>query len=318
MAEIKNNFLGSKMNRDVDDRLLPPNEYREAYNLQINTSEGSDTGTLQNVLGNQLIPQADFNALESLPGGTLTCIGALVDNTKDNIYIFLTDHTDSEFSPSYNPSAKNFIYVYNTKGNFSTKLVEGPFLNFSTRNPIIGVNILEDLLFFTDNRNQPRKINVSKALNNANYYTTEDQISVAKISPLYPISLYKASVAAQGQYETTMYDVQSEHYPDGTDDAVHFQLNYPGDPSYLESRMVRFSYRYKFEDGEYSIFAPFTQIAYIPKQDGYFLGTDEEEAFRSTIVKFMQNKVNNILLQIQLPCPANQLSSSLKITEIDI
>ena len=325
MAEIKNNFLGSKMNRDVDDRLLPPNEYREAYNLQINTSEGSDSGTLQNVFGNQLIPEADFNALESLPDGALTCIGTLVDNAKDNIYIFLTNHTDSEFLPEYNPSAKNFIYVYNTKSNYSTKLVGGPFLNFSTKSPITGVNILEDLLFFTDNRNQPRKINVSKALNNPGHYTTEDQISVAKISPLYPINLYKQrpqgrgdGFLAPGAWETTMYDVQSAQYPDGTNDTAHFQLNYPGDPSYLESRMVRFSYRYKFEDGEYSIFAPFTQIAYIPKQDGYFLNSDEDEAFRSTIVKFMQNKVNNILLQIVLPCEANLLSSKLKIVEIDI
>lgn len=322
MAEIKNNFLGSKMNRDVDDRLLPSNEYREAFNLQINTSEGSDTGTLQNVLGNQLIPQADFNAIEEIVGTQLTCIGTLVDNTKDNVYIFLTDYTNPGFSPVYSPTAKNFIYVYNTKSNLSTKLVEGAFLNFSTTNPIIGVNILEDLLFFTDNRNQPRKINVSKASNNLNYYTTEDQISVAKISPLQPINLYKLSEDVPGEYETTMYDVQSEFYPDHTTQTPHldphYQLNYAGDPSYLESRMVRFSYRYKFEDGEYSIFAPFTQIAYIPKQDGYFLGTDEEEAFRSTIVKFMQNKVNNILLQIELPCEANQLASKLKIEEIDI
>ena len=45
---------------------------------------------------------------------------------------------------------------------------------------------------------------------------------------------------------------------------------WPGDPDYLEGRYVRFSYRYRFDDGEYSIFAPFTQIAYIPKQKGYF------------------------------------------------
>ena len=53
--------------------------------------------------------------------------------------------------------------------------------------------------------------------------------------------------------------------------------NWPGDPDYLEGRYVRFSYRYRFDDGEYSIFAPFTQIAYIPKQKGYFKNEDEDK-----------------------------------------
>ena len=80
--------------------------------------------------------------------------------------------------------------------------------------------------------------------------------------------------------------------------------NWPGDPDYLESRYVRFSYRYRFDDGEYSIFAPFTQIAYIPKQKGYFKNGDENNAFRSTIVAWMENNVNNIELLITLPINA--------------
>ena len=51
---------------------------------------------------------------------------------------------------------------------------------------------------------------------------------------------------------------------------------WPGDPNFLEDKFVRFSYRFKFDDGEYSIMAPFTQIAYIPKQKGYFIEGDEE------------------------------------------
>jgi hypothetical protein len=38
--------------------------------------------------------------------------------------------------------------------------VQGEFLNFSTTNRIVGINLIENLLFWTDNRNQPRKINV--------------------------------------------------------------------------------------------------------------------------------------------------------------
>ena len=55
MAEVKNAFIKSKMNKDLDDRLIPSGEYRDAQNVQISRSEGSDVGALENVLGNKEI-----------------------------------------------------------------------------------------------------------------------------------------------------------------------------------------------------------------------------------------------------------------------
>jgi hypothetical protein len=49
MSEIKKQFTGGKMNKDVDERLVPTGEYRDAMNIQVSTSEGSDVGTIQNV-----------------------------------------------------------------------------------------------------------------------------------------------------------------------------------------------------------------------------------------------------------------------------
>ena len=82
-------------------------------------------------------------------------------------------------------------------------------------------------MFWTDNRNQPRKINVDLA-NPTNqpiptYYTTEDQISVAKYNPHECIELYaesKESTSATVEYETTMKDVTSKYYPNGGEAAV--------------------------------------------------------------------------------------------------
>lgn len=395
MAETTNNFTGGRMNKDVDDRIIAENEYRNAINLQISKSENSDVGALQTVLGNELV--LDFNTLTGT--ANLDCIGYFVDTSNNRVFLFLTDYTSPTTPPYYSATAKNYIYVYNVLQNTYNKLVEGAFLNFSKNSPIIGVNLLEDLLFWTDNRNQPRKINVTSALSSSTYYTIEDQISVAKISPVYAPELYTESVEAPGEYETTMYDVSSEFLPpfgstgivngaitttntfiiddpgDGftpqigqlvsgtgipnnvrvTDydpitftvevsenitladnQEVKFNANpyynpdFIGDPTYLENKFVRFSYRFRFDDNEYSIFSPFTQIAYIPKQDGYFLYEpnpvpgqeplidNETAAFRSTILSFMYNKVNDIYLQIKLPCPGNMLQSMCKISEIDI
>lgn len=197
----------------------------------------------------------------------------------------------------------------------------------------MGINLLEDLLFWTDNRNQPRRLNVRKAKTSLTYYQYEEQISVAKISPLHTMELFRLSTKPTvpvGTYETSMLDVVSEKLPNNITVNPYLNSTYAGDPAYLEDKYIRFSYRYKFEDGEYSIMAPFTQITYIPKQDGYFMydaplilggepvRNDETSAYRSTVVDFMTNKVNNILLQIKLPCEANLMLSKYKISLIEI
>ena len=103
----------------------------------------------------------------------------------------------------------------------------------------------------------------------------------------------------------------------------------------MSDKFARFSYRFKYDDGEYSLIAPFTQPAFIPKQDGYFLDkltvpeyvddetniSDENKAIKSTIISFFENKVNSIGLSIQMPegvSSVAQLSNELKVSEIDI
>ena len=54
MAEVKNSFLSSKMNKDLDDRLIPNGEYRDALNMQVGKSESNDVGTIQPIFGNSL------------------------------------------------------------------------------------------------------------------------------------------------------------------------------------------------------------------------------------------------------------------------
>ena len=52
MPELKRNFLKGRMNKDLDERLISDGEYRDALNIQVSTSEGSNVGTAQNIKGN--------------------------------------------------------------------------------------------------------------------------------------------------------------------------------------------------------------------------------------------------------------------------
>ena len=193
MAKAINTFLKSKMNKDLDDRLLPQGEYRNAINIQVSKSESEDVGALENVLGNEMV--FDFQSVTKSEENDLICVGYLVSEVNSSVFLFLTDNTiENNPTGTYDPLAQNYIVRLIISPNTSiqsTVLVQGPFLNFYEDNPIHGVNLLEDLLFWTDNRNQPRKINIEKAVSNPNYYNTEDKISVAKYMPTNPPELYK-------------------------------------------------------------------------------------------------------------------------------
>ena len=52
MPELKQTFQGGKMEKDIDERIVPNSQYREALNIGVATSEDSDVGAAQNILGN--------------------------------------------------------------------------------------------------------------------------------------------------------------------------------------------------------------------------------------------------------------------------
>ena len=92
MPEIKRTFSASKMNKDIDERLVPKAEYRDALNIEINTSEGDDVGTVQSILGNTVIsshvPSIGTGVTENSQ-----CIGSISDTKNDKIYWFVAGPT---------------------------------------------------------------------------------------------------------------------------------------------------------------------------------------------------------------------------------
>ena len=53
MAELKHTFVSGRMDKDRDERLVENGSYRDALNIQVSSSEGSDVGAVENLLGNK-------------------------------------------------------------------------------------------------------------------------------------------------------------------------------------------------------------------------------------------------------------------------
>ena len=92
MPEIKHTFTGGKMNKDLDERLVPNGEYRNASNIQVRTTDGDAAGTVQGIKGNTSIGSFT-NTTNPHTGETTKTIGSITDEKNDNIYFFMAAPT---------------------------------------------------------------------------------------------------------------------------------------------------------------------------------------------------------------------------------
>ena len=119
-----------------------------------------------------------------------------VDSANNRIIVCITNWNDTSsdgLSNFASTSSSHYICMYDNNEDASYILVTGSFLNFSKTKQVINMHILEDLLFISDDRNQPRKINIETAKGNPNHYTKEEHISVAKYYPFKPAKVAKLS-----------------------------------------------------------------------------------------------------------------------------
>jgi hypothetical protein len=260
MPEIKRTFNVGKMNRDLDDRIVPAGEYREGFNINIGQSESSDVGAVENLLGNELVAQS------GLANGK--CIGQVADTGTEKVYFLVT--TNSIYNETN--TGQHGLFEYDQKTKQLTALIVSQQLNLHQNFPITGINIVDDLLFWTDNRNYPRKINVVTARNNTSYYTSssniDNLISVAKFTP------YESPTIVAATREASISS------------------------TFMEDKLIRFSYRWQFEDSEYSVLAPFSPIL--------FSRLNETDTISTSLSNFGEietfvNAINQVQLQIPTP-----------------
>ena len=484
MSEIKHTFQGGKMNKDLDERLVPQGEYRDALNIEVRTSDGSDAGAIQSLYGNEeRLNNASFELINptiSRNNVPSSFVGSIADEKTNQAYFFVasppndgltsqisefklykdmivgysnndntvhpvvTDVFRLEFTtanlnaglgsatvsyekitvssdyvgyirPGMTIEAVNVdgagllnafdntfplnglnssITVREVDGNdvYFDRVVIGDLstchawileadhtLNFyrkkiETKNTITGINIIEDLLFWTDNYSEPKKINIDRSLQGTNNFddhtnllvtnpdtngnefilleyidsnTTDSGIKEEHIamirkaprtSPKLEMSKYEDGVEEDYEgvvvgvlgifdaggalvEEGTEIDITTDIFfatgttlilecsgESGTDVSIRAMVEESNSTTlvhtitlqsidagvtadhedwdikveqrkpFFELKLGRFSYRYKYQDGEYSSFAPWSELAflpgnfdYIPKK-GYNLG----------------------------------------------
>lgn len=113
MPEIKNVFSKALMNKDMDERLVPAGQYRDALNIQIATSDGSDVGAVQTISGNTKHLKMLSSAGVYDVAANSTCVASIADASKDKLYYFVHSGKLST-DGSFNDTCKDYILEYDT------------------------------------------------------------------------------------------------------------------------------------------------------------------------------------------------------------
>ena len=259
--DLNTTFLKGRMNKSLDERVLPDGEYIDALNIRIGSTENNSVGAIENSLGNTKITSILY---EGDPLSTnAKCIGAYEDSQHETIYWFVTDPGNVDMVLSYNDRTSTLIY----------HVISTTVLNFDTQYLVNGIDLIDGLLFWTDNLNPPRRINVrgsyaypTMGVDNI----TEDDISVIVAPPL--------------------------------ESPIVIANPLSGEKNYMTDKFISFSYRYKYKDGEYSALSQFSDIAFEPKAffvDYTFYGNGAmQNLYNSVNVSF--NTGNENVIHIDL------------------
>ena len=123
MPELKHTFVSGRMNKDLDERLVPNGEYRDAANIEVLTSEGSDMGAVQTCLGNRLIS-------DLAPDNESTCVGNVVDDKTNTIYYFIAGNPPTVataiqggFARAPHEIHQDLIVEYNSVNNITLPVI---------------------------------------------------------------------------------------------------------------------------------------------------------------------------------------------------
>ena len=61
MANIQRNFIRGRMNKSLDERLVPNGEYIDALNVRLGSTEDSEVGSVENSKGNTVLTNIEFD-----------------------------------------------------------------------------------------------------------------------------------------------------------------------------------------------------------------------------------------------------------------
>ena len=191
--------LPRKLNRSVDSRVLPKQDMSDALNVSISEDEDGNAGVIKPIKSNEPNPSLDAgpypnDATSGSFFGDRYVLGKCIDDKNNVVYYFVCDNGTGSESDTRSYSLGNGIYAYDPDNylpvDHDPEEIVPVF--WTEANESEGINFLNDplsfvkaditymqqkitvggksytevpMLFFTDGKEEPYKLNVLRAMN---------------------------------------------------------------------------------------------------------------------------------------------------------
>lgn len=241
MASITKNFLKGIMNKDNDEIVLEDGVIRHGLNIDIVHSEGSDAGLVRNRKGNTLIGSISDTAGQLIQN--CRTIGATASETDNLLYYFIAS---DKFDGIYEFNESTGLIHRIVQSNKSTPSTPSK-LNFNQSYYITGVNFIDGFLYWTDDFNPPRRVNISRV----RAYAVDDDRIDDDISVIIAPPLHAPTIKL---------------------------LNEEDQENNMKEKFLQFSHRYKNIDNQYSAMSPWSGVAFEPDNYELDYGAGENKA----------------------------------------
>jgi hypothetical protein len=152
-------FIGG-INTDDDVRFVGSGDYRSSAYMRSGSAEGQNAGSAESMPGNLLIENAN------LPAGQNTVVSSAKWVENESIVYFVHNSNGDHTLWSYNTISHVITIVLGNldDAGFGIPNVAGSTLNLSRDFLVYHANVVDNILYWTDNYNPPRKLDLNKAI----------------------------------------------------------------------------------------------------------------------------------------------------------
>jgi len=241
---------------DEDERLLKEGAMTDALNVSISEDGDGSEGVVKNMKGT--IAGTAIAGSELTASNDVTVIGQVSDPQRSKIYFFVADISATG---DFSNGTEHAVYQYDTASDTYKVVLKDGWLKFNpdgfVKADVLNGSFQQDgviqtILYFTDNLNEPRKINVDRALIGDYDGYNDRQLD-------YALSVIKA--------------------PCTTPPSFYFETNTSLSSNNLIGKSFQFATQLIYKDGEESAISSYSSLAFPSFYPEYGLS---EAVFEST------------------------------------
>ncbi|WGK93789.1 MULTISPECIES: thrombospondin type-1 domain-containing protein [Flavobacterium] len=225
MPITRRTYNQGRMQLDVDNRLLPDGEYREAYNAIVFNNESLEEGSVKKSYSNKKLTNLNI-------GTNPIYMGGYSHPSRNRVYWLVLSDSGC-FLIEYDFTNNIATFVLKDTRPLSTRVFNLKADYFCTGIQILsteGVN--KELFLMTEDNMQPLCFNIERAKTWAENGFEKEDIYLIKKPPRYAPTTIPTFIDNAGNN--------------------------------LEEKFLSFSYRYKYLDGEYSALSSFSNYNFYP------------------------------------------------------